>query len=1685
MTLRTLFYLPALAILCTLAPQLTQAQSFEVVAQFPQTVIRPSGGLVAGPNLDNSNLRLYGLSEFGGTGGAGVLYSYEPATNTFVVEADFGKDFGNGVSPTDLSAKVGKGEHRIVNVGNSIYGVTADGGSQGYGIVWRWTPTAVPPPPSPGPELVKIAEFAGTTNGGHPRYGVVTDGTKLYGTCSEGGTNSAGTLWETTLTSGAPTVLHHFFPADSSSGMGRSTGGVAWGGNRLYGLSQRTNLLTSATEYVLWTFELTGSSIVERLVFDTATQFFPRGTMESNASGVAYGLTYESATSNATAHLFRYDAGFDISPRVSTATIGAAGGISLSVQNNMLYGLAQTGTGTGQGDGYLFSWQGGAANTQIIQMATFAASDSESPAGLVYRDSTDGRIYGTSIEGGTAGEGTLWRFIPVVNSTQSAGNVSTLHHCTAPSLGGYPGGVTAHPNGSIFGHERIGNSVWRWSPASGMERMGSLTTTGQGSEMLGQMSVNAAGDVFGLTSKGGANGNGTLFQWNQHAGVSVKGNFGSSTVAGVLSGGTVMDASGNVFGITNQLNGASAPTTRLWRLTAAGVFSTLATFNSLNHGAYSIGNLAIDASGAVYGVCISGGADNRGTLWKWIPGTGLTRLGSFPTGTGHPRRPYGGVAVKADGSEVYGTSEPGNSSESARLWKWSEALGFEGIATFLRASHGEPITFDSRVNDGGINIITAAPPIVISSAGTLFGVTDRNGPSSLGCGVLWSFATGAMSPSISVSKVFRRSENDGGRGILGLTFGSDGRLYGATDNALWRFGSPPASQAPSVVTKASTLQTATRLTLAGAVNAHGSPTTVSFEYGTSPGNLNQTVAAVPSSATGTSATNVTATLTFLAPANTYYYRTVGQSANGTSRGGIAKATTGPSAGPPVATTGATSGIDHSSATLAGTVNPQHMSNVVDMVFQWGLAANALTNTTAATPATATGTTVTNVSATLTGLAPHTKYFYRVAAAGDHGLGTGTVLNFTTLNRQPAGMDDSYTALPGAPVTMNVLANDSDPDADAVSVKSFTQPSAGASAGKVTKSGVNLVFTPGAGFATLGGPVTFTYVLQDALSTTAAAPVTVTVNLDTMAISPTSNPGLLAAATSYNITLDTGAAATPWRAVETSPFVTLSAVSGIGDGVIQVNVAANTTKNPRAASIVIGGQLHTLTQAGVVAPTVMSPGMVPPAVVSGSFDLPFHTYLPPAKYTATKLPPGLKVVVNPTTGQASVQGIPDKAGLYPVTIKASNASSNAGNAAASTISFNIDVRPLPLHMVGDHAAMVPFNGNFNGGRGAVIQFKTQNTGSFTGSVRLGVATTSPETLSFKGRIVATAVASPNPIPPATAVVSVLRKAPLPPLTLTFTLETASSTGEDRVSGSLGVQGEMLSNTSFAGWRNKWTVAAPATVQVSSTNKPLKEIFNSYFGPVAGEETPPDANPLGDGYITATLEPTGVVTWVAAMPDGVTATGKVPLSPSNDWFVWMPLYKKAVLDYIGRMNGQLTITRPADTVGGSVTWTKASQLAPGVAPTYNYLGGFTTTRTVVGARHQVPAGILFALPDIAGNAQLNFLSGGIAAAAQSGQINQNFKITTANKAIFTVSSNPALVKLTINKALGTYSGSFSLTDNTLSGVVKRSNIAFKGVIIDAQLPTGFGRGFFVLPQLPASGTSTATTSRLSGQVQLLPD
>lgn len=106
-------------------------------------------------------------------------------------------------------------------------------------------------------------------------------------------------------------------------------------------------------------------------------------------------------------------------------------------------------------------------------------------------------------------------------------------------------------------------------------------------------------------------------------------------------------------------------------------------------------------------------------------------------------------------------------------------------------------------------------------------------------------------------------------------------------------------------------------------------------------------------------------------------------------------------------------------------------------------------------------------------------------AGNQSTATVTVTVTAANPNVPVANNDTATTTSGSPVTVDVLANDTDPDGDTLSIASFGQ----GNNGTVTQVGNNLVYTPAAGFT---GTDTFTYTVTDPAGNLNTATVTVTV-----------------------------------------------------------------------------------------------------------------------------------------------------------------------------------------------------------------------------------------------------------------------------------------------------------------------------------------------------------------------------------------------------------------------------------------------------------------------------------------------------------------------------------------------------------------------------------------------------------------
>jgi uncharacterized repeat protein (TIGR03803 family) len=185
-----------------------------------ETVLYNFGGQQDGcyPSQENLVLAkdgtLYGTTYSCGPSANGTVFKIAPDGTETIIHA-FNADGSDGVNPYG---------GLIFDKAGNIYGTTYQGGTKGFGTVYKITPT--------GAESVVYSFKGDGTDGTNPYGGVVVDPKgNIYGTTYLGGTKGFGTVFKITP-SGTETVLHSFTDTDGShpyAGVIRDKKGVLYG----------------------------------------------------------------------------------------------------------------------------------------------------------------------------------------------------------------------------------------------------------------------------------------------------------------------------------------------------------------------------------------------------------------------------------------------------------------------------------------------------------------------------------------------------------------------------------------------------------------------------------------------------------------------------------------------------------------------------------------------------------------------------------------------------------------------------------------------------------------------------------------------------------------------------------------------------------------------------------------------------------------------------------------------------------------------------------------------------------------------------------------------------------------------------------------------------------------------------------------------------------------------------------------------------------------------------------------------------------------------------------------------------------------------------------------------------------------------------------------------------------------
>ena len=345
-----------------------------------------------------------------------------------------------------------------------------------------------------------------------------------------------------------------------------------------------------------------------------------------------------------------------------------------------LYGTSYYG---GRGDGNVFRLQNKNNAWVFIPLYTFQSDQDGFNAGPVVVG-PNGGLYGSTPWGGTqdCGCGTLFslRPSPTPSATVFGGwNKQTLRNFDGVSDGYNPWGNLTFADANHFygttqsGGPNSGGTVFQMTYSGGSWSYANIyafTPGGDGDNPYGGVIKDAAGNLYGTTASGGADGNGTVYQlvhsgsgWTKNVLYSFQGGSDGKNPRT----GLTMDSSGNLYGASASggLNNQGV----VFELSPSGsgwTFSVLYSFEAGSHGAG--GSLLVDGSGSLYGVSPTGGQLHGGSVFK------LTRNGSAWTytslhdfGVGDGNEPSGNLALAPNGT-LYGTTSGGGAYLYGNVW---------------------------------------------------------------------------------------------------------------------------------------------------------------------------------------------------------------------------------------------------------------------------------------------------------------------------------------------------------------------------------------------------------------------------------------------------------------------------------------------------------------------------------------------------------------------------------------------------------------------------------------------------------------------------------------------------------------------------------------------------------------------------------------------------------------------------------------------------------------------------------------------------------------------------------------------------------------------------------------------------------------------------------------------------------
>jgi uncharacterized repeat protein (TIGR03803 family) len=565
----------------------------------------------------------------------------------------------------------------LVEANNGLlYGLTSKGGKFDQGVLFSYhTQTKV---------YTTWIHFNKSDIGAEPRGSLIkTSDGNLWGMCSVGGKNNAGTLFVFNPTTNSLTKKHDL----SSSNGSAPFGNLCQFNQKLYGITYQGG---ASNLGVLFSYNTQNDSFTKIIDFNGTNGQNPFGSLILANNNKLYGMTYQGGTFGQ-GIIFEFNPQNDSFKKKKDFNSSITGsnpyGNLLQAQNGNFYGMTFLGGANNNGSIFEYNLQ----NDSLKGIFSFSSSlgTGQNPYGNLI-ELSNGRFLGTTIQGGSNNGGTLFEWNNHLKSYQ-------ILHSFSNSLNGRnpQGSLIKHSNGNLYGLTNRGGQtsfgvLFEWDTLNKtMTKRIDLNIIPNGGFPLSNLSEFSMNyELYGTSSNGGNNNSGTIYQLNLEQQKYNKLHDFNSITDGANPQCQMTEASNNKFyGVA--LNGGSQNSGTLFEYNPKdSVFTKKIDFDGLNLGKNPYSKLSILNDSILFGMTSIGGIDDYGVIYKYnVNQNTIQKVLDFDD-TFSGSNPLNSMFLASD-NVFYGTTFSGGQNELGVLFKFNPStLSFEKLIDFNGFGNG-------------------------------------------------------------------------------------------------------------------------------------------------------------------------------------------------------------------------------------------------------------------------------------------------------------------------------------------------------------------------------------------------------------------------------------------------------------------------------------------------------------------------------------------------------------------------------------------------------------------------------------------------------------------------------------------------------------------------------------------------------------------------------------------------------------------------------------------------------------------------------------------------------------------------------------------------------------------------------------------------------------------------------------